>query len=105
MVRIQIILHHSSTQKIEKRSQLRYKNTQHVGGQHTQNTHTTPNCSNVLVPLPLQKQPDEKYKQARFVYKGTNRPLINNLSGSGLLKKAIFPSSLAFLRRGHCLFR
>ena len=57
------------------------------------------------MPLPLQKRPDEKYKQARFVYKGTNRPLINNLSGSGLLKKAIFPSSLAFLRRGHCLFR
>ena len=43
-------------------------------------------------------------QKPRFVYKGTNRPLINNLSGSGLLKKAIFPSSLAFLRRGHCFF-
>ena len=35
---------------------------------------------------------------------GFDRPLINNSSGSGLLKKAIFPSSLAFLRRGHCFF-
>ena len=43
-------------------------------------------------------------QKPRFVYKGTNRPLITNLSGSGLLKKAIFPSSLAFLRRGHCFF-
>ena len=43
-------------------------------------------------------------QKPRFVYKGTNRPLINNLSGSGLLKKAIFPSSLAFFRRGHCFF-
>ena len=43
-------------------------------------------------------------QKPRFAYKGTNRPLINNLSGSGLLKKAIFPSSLAFFRRGHCFF-
>ena len=43
-------------------------------------------------------------QKPRFVYKGTNRPSINNLSGSGLLKKAIFPYSLVFLRCGHCCF-
>ena len=43
-------------------------------------------------------------QKPRFVYKGTNRPSINNLSGSGLLKKAIFPSSLAFFKMWPLLF-
>ena len=43
-------------------------------------------------------------KSRRSIYRRTNRPSINNLSGSGLLKNAIFPSSLAFFSLGHCFF-
>ena len=43
-------------------------------------------------------------KSKRSIYKGTNRPSINNCSGSGLLKNDIFPSSLAFFSLGHCFF-
>ena len=46
----------------------------------------------------------KRVQKSRFLYKGTNSPSINNLSGSGLLKKAIFPSSLAFFKMWPLLF-